>query len=675
MGTGKLHTTVLLGASISIAAAGACGGSGGTSSNSTFPGGDGSTDGMSSGSSGGGPDGSLLGDTGKGGGPTDGPPETSDYTCDGCAPFPGLDGGACSPQTLGPPTLVYPPDGVLLPPNMNVLEVQWVPPTGAALFEVDFENAATDVRVETICNSITSVRGVANAGCGLTLSQAEWNDISNLNRGGDPLKVTVRAAPASATCTSTSQQSIAINFAQENLTGGIYYWQSATYGGIQGTTGGIFYHDFGSFDPTPTPFWTSGATGTCVGCHTLTKSGVYMSLMNDDPDADDEFGDVKTLVLNVPTRTALSGANIGPGSQTFTHGANPVMVASTYKQGKNMSFAVWTADGSTQLATDPLPGLGTTQLYGTQPNLSEDDKTLVFVAPSVTNGMSSISQSGDHHFMGGSLWSASFSTANAPDGGSPTYGLSNFTEFLTATGQENFYYPDQSVDGNWVVLDENNDTSAANNNGDCFYSRQARVKIMHFPPQAGDQPLDLPNLDVADGLSNSWPRWSPALQTYKNHQILWVTFSSNRDYGVRLKNTGFDNYYPPESPLYDQPQPQSKQGQTTDNYAAPQIWMAAIIVDPSRSLDATDRSFPAFWLPFQDVTAHNHSAQWVNQVQGMPPSGDSGTGSSSGGGSGSGGDSATPACGQAGASCAAGDPLCCSDAICCAGTCATGCAQ
>jgi len=463
---------------------------------------------------------------------------------------------------------------------------------------------------------------------------------------------------------------VSINFAKENLTGGIYYWQSATYGGIAGTTGGIYYHDFGTFDPTPTPFWTSGATGTCIGCHTLSKDGVSMSLMNDDPDADDEFGDVKTLTMNVPTRTVLGGGNIGPGFQTFTHTTPPIMVASTFKQGKDASFAVWTGDGMTQLATDALPGMGMTQLYGTQPNLSADDKTVVFVAPAVVNGMSTISQAGDHHFLGASLWWASFSSA-AP------YGLTNFTEFLTATGQQNFYYPDQSVDGNWVVLDENDDTSAANNDGDCFYSRQARVKMMHFPPQAGDQPLDLPNLDVADGLTNSWPRWSPVVQTYKNHQILWVTFSSNRDYGLHLKNTvngypqgapldagnptmSYDNYYPPESPMYDQPQPANKQGVTFAGYAAPQIWMAAIIVDPDRSLDSMDRSFPAFWLPFQDVTAHNHSAQWVGQVQTGGPGPDGGAPADGGDSSGS--------CGEQGASCGSGGGTCCTDVVCCPGT-------
>ncbi len=644
----------------------ACGSASGTGNGAGGAGGNGDG-GLSGGGGGGGLDGSLISNndgSGPGGGFTD-----ASFACDGCAPFPPSGSPPCAPTTLGPSTLVYPPTGVLLPPNMNVLEVQWTPPAGASLFEVDFTNGVTNVRVETPCNPITSVRGVANVGCGLTLPQAAWNDISNANRGGDPVQVTVRATPANGSCVTSSPQSVAINFAQEDLSGGIYYWQSATYGGVAGTTGGIYYHDFGSFNPTPTPFWTSGGTGTCVGCHTLSKDGVRMSLMNDDPDADDEYGDVKTLTVDVASRTALGGANVGPGFQTFTHD-HQYMVASTFKGvmgggppppppggAVDTSFAVWSGDGKTLVRENALP----TGTQGTQPNLSQDDKTLVFVVPGLVNGASSISQAGDHHFMSGSLWSAAFSESTST--------LSGYAPFLTATGSQNFYYPDQSVDGNWVVFNENDDTSAANNNGDCFYSRQARVKIMHFPPQAGDQPLDLPNLDVADGLTNSWPRWSPAVLKYKNHQILWVTFSSNRDYGLHLKNGGFDNYYPPESPTYDQPQPASKQGVTFDNYAAPQIWMAAIIVDPDPSLDATDRSFPAFWLPFQDVTAHNHSAQWVTTVQGgAPGAGDGGAGNDGGAGD----DDAGGTCGEPSVTCSTSAP-CCSDAICCGGSCAYSC--
>jgi hypothetical protein len=699
----------LLSAVATAAIAAACGSNGGTGASGDGPvdgsPGDGTTGGSSGGGGGGGGDsaadvrsfgndgssddatagdatgGSSGGSSGGGDGATDAPPDTSSYGCDGCAPFPPLGGPSCTPQTLGAPKLVYPPDGVLLPPNMNVLEVQWVPPQGASLFEVDFENAATDVRVETPCNSVTTVRGAASVGCGLTLSQAEWNNIASLNRDGDPVKVTIRAVPASQQCVTVSAESVSVSFAKEDLAGGIYYWQSATYGGIAGTTGGIYSHDFGTFDPTPTPFYTSGGTGTCVGCHTLSRDGARMSLMTDDPDADDEYGDVNTHVMDVATRTVLGGKNVGPGFQTFTHD-HALMIASTFKMGQDHSFAVWKGDGSAQVATAMLPTTNMVQMQGTQPNLSADDKTLVFVAPGTTlmgtKPVSTISMAGDHHFLGGSLWSATFDPG--------TYALTNFTQFLPSTGQQNFYYPDQSPDGNWVVFNENDDNSPANNNGDCFYSRQARVKMMHFPPQAGDQPLDLPKLNVANGLSNSWPRWSPFVTTYKSHKILWVTFSSDRDYGLHLKNTvdgyppgspdggtgGYDNYYPPESPMYDQPQPMGKQGVTFNDYAAPQIWMAAIVIDTDRTLDATDRSYPAFWLPFQDVTAHNHSAQWVGAVVSTPPPppppADGGAGDGGGPGGDGGGDaSPPPVCHEMGGTCGSASAACCTDTVCCPG--------
>ena len=603
----------------------------------------------------------------------------ANFPCDGCGAFPPGSAPACGATTLAPPTLVYPPDGVLLPPNMNVLEVQWLPPAvgSASLYEVDFSNGITSVKVETPCNEITSVRGVANVGCGLTLTQAAWNDIAHTNAGGDPVVVTVRATTSAASCVTSSPEHVSINFATENLSGGIYYWQSATYGGVAGTTGGIYFHDFGTFDPTPTPFWTSGATGTCVGCHTLSKDGVMMSLMNDDPDADDEYGDVHTDSMVVSTRTIVGANNASPGFQTFTHD-HQYMIASTFKgamgmgmmggMGADSSFAVWTSDGNTLKTNNALP----TGMQGTQPNLSTDDKTVVFVSPT----FGTISMAGDHHFTGGSLWQATFDESTGTMGG--------YSAFLTSSGMENFYYPDQSVDGNWVLFNENDDTSAANNNGDCFYSRQAVVKMLHFPRQTSDVPLELPNLNIGTGLTNSWPRWSPVLQAYKNHHILWVTFSSNRNYGVRLTNTGFDNYYPPESPSYDQPQPMSKQGVTFDNYAAPQIRMAAIIVDADRTLDATDRSFPAFWLPFQDVTAHNHSAQWVATVSDTSPDGglaDGGSGDGgSGGGDGGNGDGGSggshegghPSCGEEGAFCGTVG-ACCSDVICCGTSCAVTC--
>ena len=225
-----------------------------------------------------------------------GPSVNTNYPCAGCAAFPGGSAPSCPSSTLAPPTLVYPVTGALLPPNMNVLEVQFVPPPGAKLFEVDFQNSVTTVRVETTCGPVPDVRGGTTRGCGVTLPQAAWNDIANTNRDGDAVSIVVRATDQAASCVSSSTAKVQIAFAKDDLKGGIYYWQSATYGGVGGKTGGIYSHDFGTFDPTPTPFYTSGSTGTCVGCHTLSRDGARMSLL----------GTIPTATMNSATSTPSS---------------------------------------------------------------------------------------------------------------------------------------------------------------------------------------------------------------------------------------------------------------------------------------------------------------------------------------------------------------------------------
>jgi hypothetical protein len=104
---------------------------------------------------------------------------------------------------------------------------------GNALYEIDYENAATDVTVLTKCNPITDSKGRATNGCSY------------------PLNIIVRATDASDSCIATSTSMVAISFASEDLNGGIYYWQSVNVTGLQGATGGIFRYDFGVRGQTP----------------------------------------------------------------------------------------------------------------------------------------------------------------------------------------------------------------------------------------------------------------------------------------------------------------------------------------------------------------------------------------------------------------------------------------
>ena len=239
-------------------------------------------------------------------------------------------------------------------------------------------------------------------------------------------------------------------------------------------------------------------------------------------------------------------------------------------------------------------------------------------------------------------------------------------------------------DGNWVVFNENDDNSAANNDGDCFYNRQARVKIMHFPPQAGDQPLDLrkpqrrrrphelvaavepgadelPRHGRALGDLLVEPRLRPSPQEHATG-----TRGCNGDGAASTTTTR-----PRGRRTTSRSRPARWASRSTTTRSRRSGWPPSSSTRAARSTRRTAR-IPAFWLPFQDVTAHNHSAQWVATVQGGPEATAEGSGSSSSSG---GNNDSGPTCNESGAACGSGDPLCCPDVVCCGGTCQYGCAQ
>jgi hypothetical protein len=100
------------------------------------------------------------------------------------------------------------------------------------------------------------------------------------------------------------------------------------------------------------------------------------------------------------------------------------------------------------------------------------------------------------------------------------------------------------------------------------------------------------------GNTVSWPKFTPFSQL--GGQLLFVTYSSNADYGfvVRGKST-------------------------------PQLWMAAIDL---RRLAAGDPSWAPVWLPFQEPDQNNHLPFWTEAL-GCAGDADCGEGASCKGGS------------------------------------------
>jgi hypothetical protein len=649
----------------------ACGSNGGNGNGSSGGGGD---DGGSG--SGSGADGNLFGGDGAGGSSgassSGGPPPFADagFTapdCPGCT-FPGK--GA--PQCAGAPpiTIYYPNDGVLVPPNMNVISVHWTPfGTAFKEFEVDFENSITDMRVVTKCATQTmdtEQPSQASGGCELQLDPNMWQFVANQNRGGDPVTITVRGT-TDGTCASSSQTSVHLSFAQDDVLGAIYYWKSTV--SANGVGGDIWVKSFG--DSKPEQNVTSGLGATCYGCHSLSRDGVRMSVYSDDNDSDDEYSDVSGTLIDMTNYTPLNGGPPTPGFSTFF--PDHTKFISTDGDGTitpaNM-FSVVDGTNGNQIGT--VNGVGAPGSRPTMPDWSPDGKNVAFVLPQTvatwTNSHGA-TQVDDDHVFGGSLFLLPYLGNN--QFGTPTT--------LLASAGENNYYPGYSPDGQLIAFDRvpldgtvggltgcvsatPSWTRACPN--DSFSNPNARVMIM--AAHSGATVVDVEALNGSPAASpvpasNSWPKWSPFLQNYKGDKLLWVAFSSLRDYGLRVRN-----HQPGEVPCYAgdsyEDASQGHHDPFPSNCEQPQLWMAAIDVTKATA-GGGDPSRVAFWLPFQDITTHNHTPQWTQSAGSNPPP-DGGTSSSSGGDSGSG------SCIPQGGNCLQNPSACCSGTSCQAnGTC------
>ena len=134
------------------------------------------------------------------------------------------------------PQIFYPNDGVLLPPNMEVVAVHFTPFPGGppavpiTEFEIDFANSNTDVRVTTHVLDAAHGHGARRrsrtGGCEYKLDPTVWDFIAKSNRGGDAVKITVRAT-TDGMCATSSMNSVNVAFGEQDVNGGIFYWKSS----------------------------------------------------------------------------------------------------------------------------------------------------------------------------------------------------------------------------------------------------------------------------------------------------------------------------------------------------------------------------------------------------------------------------------------------------------------
>jgi hypothetical protein len=574
--------------------------------------------------------------------------------CPGCT-FPPANAPPC-PSSAPAITLVYPPDNVLVPPNLNVVSVQFTP-FGAPFqrFEVDFSQSAqsptTDWHIITACTSQTTdaQSGNPSSGCEVIVDPASWSALSGANRGGStPVTITVRGT-TDGHCASTSTNAVHMSFAEEDLLGTYYYWKSTA--SSNGTGGQIWKKLFGDLATGESNVTSQALSATCNGCHALSRDGSRMVVYSDDDDSDDEYGDVTGSLLDMTNDTVIGGtggAGFGRGGGGQPPGFATISPTATYYVSSNgvpsgagglggigglggsypgtvpaNGWAVWNAQTAAFVAGVPIGPAGTRP---TMPDWAIDGKSIVYVQPAAIASWGSLlgNRTDDDHVFGGSLYTVPYT-------GNGTFGSP--TPLVLSNGSENDYYPSYSPEMSFVLYNRAPyDASAGSLTGcsggfcpnDSFSNPAARLMLV--ANAGGSTPIDL---QVANGsaaqtaiaLSNSYPRWTPFVQSHHGQKLLWFTFSSTRDYGLRVLNhkQGMYQCYPPDSA-------EAPGGAHGSHFAAacqePQLWMAPLNLDEAQA--HMDPSGVAFWIPYQDITTHNHTAQWTAQTPTPPPAPDGG---------------------------------------------------
>jgi hypothetical protein len=448
-------------------------------------------------------------------------------------------GGAADPAAA--PALVYPPDGLLIPPNLNEMEIQFVPANGTSLFEIAFTGPNNlNLRVYTTCTTV-------GQGCGYTPEAVVWNTLEAAARD-NTITITIRATTTGGGSVGTSVAR-KLSFAREDLEGGLYYWAAAA--------GAVNRYDFGRRGQTAEPFYTTAQSGAiCVGCHALSRDGSRIALGLNAPTP------ATLRVLDVASRGTLYESAAGfPGSGG----------GSNFEALSPDGLKVLTSESNNLVLHDSGSGsaLGATIMNANMPDWSGDGSTVVFArggGAACPLGLCA-SQPG--------VDSASLFTVpwNGSAFGSPL-------QLVQGSASSNNYYPALSPDGKWVAFNQSGTNS--------FDAPDAKVLVVNA---AGGNPSDLTAVNSAVG--NSWPKFAPFVHTFQGKTIFWLTFSSRRDYGLRLLNS---------------------QAPDKDHEVA-QVWMVA--VSPDRLNTPGDGGYPPFRLPFQDITTGNHIAQWTEKVARM----------------------------------------------------------
>jgi hypothetical protein len=481
------------------------------------------------------------------------------------------------------PLLVYPNDGVLLPPNLQRLSVHFEPGNAAnTLFEVAFDAEGVELRYYVRCGALVDL------GCVLELDQPSFKLLADSSREGQEVTLRVRGTDDEGNAVGVSAEQT-LSFARTDVRGALYYWRTTLPVGIMRV-------DFGTTALEPEPFLLADdprlmlstnpaadpprdavePNDACVGCHALSRDGsrivasqggqnkgqlVYIKDLTADPTSGSFF------TMNGDNSNKIQFASFSPDADRFV-----AVYGDTETDADKM---LWFHDGDTgerlmdesfMLPWEP-----------DHPEWSPDGETIALTHVGIHDTSQQPKKCGIEVLK--------------LDPGSPNNGWGDPVEVIPIADGLNRYNPSFVPDSSFFVYSESTCPGGAGqeDKDECDGDADDSAKTWAVLPEEGATPVRLarggaPGVrdNGAVDLTDTFPRSAPFDSEYGSDEVYWVTISSQRRAG-----------------LYNDAHHQL-------------LWMFAI--DPAKIRDGEDGSFPAFYLPFQDLNTANHIGQWTSQV-------------------------------------------------------------
>ncbi|MCS6798257.1 MAG: hypothetical protein NZ898_06975 [Myxococcota bacterium] len=399
---------------------------------------------------------------------------------------PDMFGGTEDPSRA--PQLVYPDDGVVVPPNMRELEFHYRT-GGASVFELDFEIPTGRIRVYFGCPE--SVGG----GCIYTPNEETWDALAAAARGQGPIRVRLSGSDGSRVGRAPARE---MTFAEEDITGGLYYWAA--------TSGTIKRYEWGRRGRSAETFIDRARTGAfmCVGCHALSRDGTRIGVGTDIPTTTFQVFDVASRGRIF----ALGAGGVGFPSQRNFSSFSP----DTRQIVQSGLAGLQILDATSGVVVVDRLGGGPASM----PDWSPNGRHIVFARHDSPSFGPVADMPG---IVGGRLV-----RLDADGAGGWTVGPT-----LVETPGQNNYYPAYSPDGEWIVF--NRSPSNTNSMGGSD-SMSAGVPDAQLWLVSNDGSIVL-RLDRADGLADSWPKWDPTAYVDRGQPLFWLSWSSRRAFGLR----------------------------------------------------------------------------------------------------------------------------------------------